>query len=98
MSSYLVTQNSHGSAVVIMVAYNAREPMGFGVLSEHLHPEALHITMPCNTQATALNSKTPHSHLNIDTYTTGTSTLTMLPTNPVLVQAFSTTEQKQNKF
>lgn len=54
---HLVAQDSHGSAVLIMMADNTMEPLRFGIRSEHLYPEALHTAMSCITHITTVKHK-----------------------------------------
>lgn len=54
---HLVAQDSHGSAVLIMMADNTMEPLRFGIRSEHLYPEALHTAMSCITHITTVKLK-----------------------------------------
>lgn len=51
MYSHLVSHDSYGSIVLVVMCDDSRKPLGFGLLSEHFHSKALERTSTCRTIA-----------------------------------------------
>lgn len=51
MWSHLVSYDSYGSIVLVVMCDDSRKPLGFGLLSEYFHSKALKRTSTCRTKA-----------------------------------------------